>query len=45
MEALRLSRLPFLAADPNLLEEMIKANFVVAGNGCATVRRVGERTS
>src|SRR5713226_7236967 len=45
MKTLRLRRLPFLAANPNLLKEMVEADFVVRGNGCATVRRVCERTS
>jgi hypothetical protein len=43
MQALRLCRLSFLAANPNLLEEMVEADFVVSGNGSATVRRVSER--
>src|SRR5713226_9919923 len=41
---LRLRRLPFLAADPNLLEEMVEANFIVGGSWSAAVRRVGKRT-
>src|SRR6266852_1570390 len=45
VKAFRPRRLPFLATNPNLLEEMVEANFVVRGNGCTTVRRVGERTS
>src|SRR5713226_4890608 len=45
VEVFCLCRLPFLAANPNLLEEMVEANFVVRGNGCTTVRRVSERTS
>ncbi len=43
MKALRLRGLPFLAADPNLFEEMVEPDFVVGGNGRAAVRRVGER--
>src|SRR5207302_2442181 len=43
MQMFRLSRLPFLAANPNLLEEMVESDFVVGGNRSATVRCVGER--
>ena len=43
VKALRLRGLPFLAADPNLFEEMVEPDFVVGGNGRAAVRRVGER--
>ena len=44
MESLGLRRLPFLAANPNLLEQVIEANFVIRRNGSAAVRRVRERT-
>jgi len=43
VQLLRLSGLPLLAAHPNLFEEMVEADFVVGGNGCATIRRVGKR--
>src|SRR5258708_28951523 len=42
---LGLRRLPFLAADPNLLEKMVETDLVVGGNGCAAIRRVSERAS
>src|SRR5258708_21603781 len=44
VKELGLRRLPFLAADPNLLEKMVETDLVVGGNGCAAVHRVGERT-
>jgi hypothetical protein len=36
-------RLPFLPADPDLLEEMIEANLIVGGNRSAAIGGVGER--
>jgi hypothetical protein len=35
--------LPFLSADPDLLEEMIEANLVIGGNRSAAIGGVGER--
>jgi hypothetical protein len=43
VKAVGLRGFAFFAADPNLLEEMIEANFVVRGNGCAAIGGVGER--
>src|SRR5712692_8415146 len=43
VQALGLRRLPFFAANPNLLEKMVETNFVVGGNSCAAVTRVGKR--
>ncbi len=40
-----MSRLPFLAANPDLFQEMIETNFVIGRSGSAAVRRVRERTS
>jgi hypothetical protein len=46
VEARHLSGLPFLAADPNLFEKVIEANFVVgrnpSGNGGTTIGGIGE---
>src|SRR5207253_9456012 len=44
VQVLRLRGLPFFTANPNLLEEMVEADFVVGGNRCAAIRRVSERT-
>jgi hypothetical protein len=43
MEALGLCRLPFLTANPNLLEQVIETDFVIGRNGSTAVRRVRER--
>jgi len=43
VQVLRLRWLPFLGAHPNLFEQMVKADFVVGGNGGAAVGRVSER--
>ena len=43
MEAGDLSRLPFLAANPNLLEKVIKSNLVVGGNRSAAIGGIGKR--
>src|SRR5260370_5139696 len=45
MKALASGRLAFFAANPDLLEEMIEANLVVARNAGAAIGGVGERAS
>src|SRR5713226_691676 len=48
MKALDLGRLAFFAANPDLLEQMIEADFVVTGNGAAiggVGQRAGERVA
>src|SRR5256885_4285767 len=42
-ELVHLSRLPFFIANPNLLEEMIEANFVVRRRRRAAIRSVCQR--
>ena len=42
VQALHLCRLPFFAANPDLLEEMIEANLVIRGNRSATIPGVNE---
>src|SRR5260370_17376873 len=44
MKALDLGRLAFFAPNPDLLEQMIEADFVVTGNG-ATIGGVSQRAS
>src|SRR5260370_5612493 len=44
MKALDLGRLAFFAANPDLLDQMIEADFVVTGNG-AGIRGVGQPAS
>src|SRR6266404_4582922 len=43
MQMFRLSRLPFLAANPDLLKQMVKADFVVRGRRRAAIRGICER--
>src|SRR5579864_3346237 len=44
-QPLDLRGLAFFPADPDLLEQMIEADFVVTGNGRATIGGVGQRAS
>src|SRR5215472_8300702 len=44
-ESFHLRGLPFLAANPNLLEQVVKANFLIGRDGLATVGCVHQRTA